>query len=292
MNSYLNALTLTLVVASTAAAGNVTYTYDSGGHLSKVDYGNGSVVAYAYDNAGNLITRTVSGQAAILNVTSSTANGTYGSGAQISIQIAFSGPVAVTGTPQLALNSGGAANYSSGAGSATLTFAYTVGASDSSNHLDYASASALTLNGGTLNASLALPAPGTAGSLGANKSIVIGAAPPASFFTGEVSLGSGVYYLRFPNGNLFGYYNLQSFPIFYHYDLGFEAFVDGGNGAAYLYDFSSRHWFYTSPGLFPYLYDFTLNNWLYYFSDSNNPGHYTTNPRVFSNLTTGKIVTM
>jgi hypothetical protein len=113
-----------------------------------------------------------------------------------------------------------------------------------------------------------------------------------AFFNGEVSLGSGVYYLQFSNGNVFGYYNIPAFPIFYHYDMGFEAFIDGGNGAAYLYDFSSGHWFYTSSSLFPYLYDFSLNNWLYYFPATNNPGHYSTNPRYFSDLTTGKIISM
>ena len=117
---------------------------------------------------------------------------------------------------------------------------------------------------------------------------------PPEFFIGEVSLGSGVYYLQFPNGNLFGYYNFPSFPVVYHYDLGFESFVDAldGNAGAYLYDFASGHWFYTSPSLFPYLYDFTLNAWLYYFPNTKSPGHYTTNPRYFSNLTTGKIITM
>ena len=118
------------------------------------------------------------------------------------------------------------------------------------------------------------------------------ASAPAAFFTGEDSLGSGVYYLQFPNGNLFGYYNFTNFPIFYHYDMGFEAFIDGGNGAAYMYDFTSGHWFYTSPSLFPYLYDFTLTNWLYYFPNPNSPGHYTSNPRYFSDVTTGKIISM
>jgi hypothetical protein len=55
---------------------------------------------------------------------------------------------------------------------------------------------------------------------------------------------------------------------------------------------TSGHWFYSSPSLFPYLYDFTLTAWLYYFPATNNPGHYTTNPRYFSNLLTGKIFTM
>jgi hypothetical protein len=71
--------------------------------------------------------------------------------------------------------------------------------------------------------------------------------------------------------------------IFYHYDMGFEAFIDGGNGAAYIYDFTSGHWWYTSAGLFPYLYDFTLSTFIYYFPDTKNPGHYTMNPCYFSN---------
>jgi hypothetical protein len=100
--------------------------------------------------------------------------------------------------------------------------------------------------------------------------------------------------LQFPHGNVFGYYNFPSFPILYHYDLGFEAFIDAldGNSGAYLFDFASSHWFYTSPSLFPYLYDFTLNAWLYYFPNTKSPGHYTANPRYFSNLTSGKIITL
>jgi hypothetical protein len=236
-----------------------------------------------------------SAAATVTNVTSSTANDTYGAPSVISIQVSFSGSVIVTGTPQLALNSGGTANYTSGSGSATLTFTYSIGVSDHSSHLDYASTGALTLNGGTIkNANLTLPAPGAAGSLAANTNFLIGMLvqpPPAAFFTGEVSLGGGVYFLRFPDGKPFGYYNFPSYPILYHYEMGFEAFIDGGNGAAYLYDFTSGHWFYTSASLFPYLYDFTLSNWLYYFPDASNQG-YTTNPRTFANLGTGKIFTM
>jgi hypothetical protein len=239
--------------------------------------------------AGSDVTN-ISPNTTVSNVTSSTANGTYLAGSPISIQVTFSGPVTVTGTPQLALNSGGTANYSSGTGSSTLTFTYTVGNNDKSSHLDYNSTGSLTLNGGTINANLNLPAPGAAGSLGANKSFVIGTAP--TFFNGASSVGSGVFYLQFPNGNLFGYYNLQNFPIFYHYDMGFEAFIDGGNGAAYMYDFTSKHWWYTSASLFPYLYDFTLNTFIYYFPDTKNAGHYTTNPRSFVNLTTGVFFTM
>ncbi len=120
----------------------------------------------------------------------------------------------------------------------------------------------------------------------------LGASSHPSFFTGEVSLGSGVYYLQFADGNLFGYYDYVASSIFYHYDMGFEFFVPGSGADTYLYDFTSSHWWYTSSTLFPYLYDFTLNAWIYYFPDTKNPGHYTTNPRYFSNLTTGKVFTM
>jgi hypothetical protein len=119
-------------------------------------------------------------------------------------------------------------------------------------------------------------------------------AEPPVFFTGAYSLSGGVYYLQFPNGNLFGYYNYQFFPILFHYDLGFEFLSDANDGksGAYFYDFTSSHWLYSTPSFFPYLYDLTLNAWLYYFPDTKNPGHYTTNPRYFSNLGTGKIFTM
>jgi hypothetical protein len=119
--------------------------------------------------------------------------------------------------------------------------------------------------------------------------------PPGNhpaFFSGEVSLGSGVYYLKFPDTNVFGYYNYVASSIFYHYDLGYEAYVPGSAADTYLYDFTSGHWLYTSSTLFPYLYDFSLSSWLYYFPNTANPGHYTSNPRYFSNLTTGKIISM
>ncbi|MDB6022401.1 MAG: hypothetical protein JWQ04_2258 [Pedosphaera sp.] len=117
---------------------------------------------------------------------------------------------------------------------------------------------------------------------------------PAGFFTGQVSLGSGVDYLQFPDGVVFGYYNLGSFefPTFYHYDMGFEYFFDANNAAhgCYLYDYSSSTFFYTDPATFPYLYDFTLNAWLYYYPDTAKPGHYTTNPRYFYDFGTSKVI--
>ncbi len=114
-----------------------------------------------------------------------------------------------------------------------------------------------------------------------------------AFFAGEVALGSGVYYLQFPDGNLFGYYAYTGGGFIDHFDMGYEYVdpVSSGNGA-YLWDYASGHWFYTNPSLFSYLYDFTLNAWIYYFPDTKNAGHYTTNPRYFANLATGQIFTM
>jgi hypothetical protein len=117
-----------------------------------------------------------------------------------------------------------------------------------------------------------------------------------AFFSGEVSLGNGVYYLQFPNGTPFGYYSYLADPHWiYHFDMGYEYWFDANDGHSgiYFYDFMSNHFFYTSPSFpFPYLYDFSLNTVLYYFPDPNNPGHYTTNPRYFYNFATGQIVTM
>ena len=58
-------------------------------------------------------------QQTVTGVSSTTPNGTYGVGATISINVNFSNPVVVTGTPQLALNSGGTASYTSGSGTST-----------------------------------------------------------------------------------------------------------------------------------------------------------------------------
>jgi len=117
-----------------------------------------------------------------------------------------------------------------------------------------------------------------------------------SFFTGEIALQNGVYYLQFPNGTPFGYYSYLSDPHWiYHFDMGYEYWFDANDAqnGIYFYDLMSNHFFYTSPSFpFPYLYDFSLNTVLYYFPDPNRPVHYTTNPRYFYNFATGQIITM
>jgi WD40 repeat protein len=64
-----------------------------------------------------------------VNITSSVTNGVYGTGAVIPISIVFSEAVNVTGTPRLTLETGATdavVNYSSGSGTTTLKFNYTV----------------------------------------------------------------------------------------------------------------------------------------------------------------------
>jgi hypothetical protein len=116
-----------------------------------------------------------------------------------------------------------------------------------------------------------------------------------AFFNGSTNVASNATYLQFTNGTPFGYYNAVdfTFPLFYHYEMGFEWFFDAQNSAngAYLYDFASQTYFYTDPSVFPYLYDFTLNSWLYYYPDSTNPGHYTSNPRWFYDFSHQQYIT-
>ena len=68
-----------------------------------------------------------------------------------------------------------------------------------------------------------------------------------AFFTGEVALGNGVYYLQFPNGTPFGYYSYLSDPHYiYHFDLGYEYIfqANDGQGGHFLYDFASSTFFF------------------------------------------------
>jgi hypothetical protein len=129
-------------------------------------------------------TLTIASQATATNVTSTASNGAYAVGTVIRIAVTFSHAVFVTGTPKMALNSGGTASYIGGSGTDTLAFSYTVAAGENTNLLDEASATALTLNGGTIldaqnaAANPTLPAPGTTGALGQNTHIVIDTTAP------------------------------------------------------------------------------------------------------------------
>lgn len=135
------------------------------------------VQATAIDKAGNQASTTATGALIINSIapgvtnvsTTAAANSTFTNGQSLTITISFSSSVVVTGTPHLALNNGATATFFSGSGSSTLNFVYSVGPGQSVSPLDYASVTALTLNGGTIrdaasnDAILALPTIGLDG---------------------------------------------------------------------------------------------------------------------------------
>jgi quinolinate synthetase A subunit len=93
--------------------------------------------------------------AKVLSVTSSTPDGAYNAGKTISIQVQLDKSVTVVGSPTLALNTTPArnatfVNATAGALGTILNFSYTVVAGDNAADLDYASATALVLNGATI----------------------------------------------------------------------------------------------------------------------------------------------
>jgi hypothetical protein len=155
------------------AGNNATCSVTDQRGVTRPQYGQCDIGAYEYlDNTAPTV----------MSVSSTTANGTYSAGSLINITVTFSETINVTGTPQLSLETGTIDRmvvYTSGSGSNILTFSYSVQAADKSSDLDYVSVNSLTLNGGTIrdamsnNAVLTLPSPGAAGSLGANKAIVI-----------------------------------------------------------------------------------------------------------------------
>jgi YD repeat-containing protein len=55
-NYYIKLILALLLVARSAIAGQVLYLYDSLNRLTDVDYGNGSIISYTYDAAGNRLT--------------------------------------------------------------------------------------------------------------------------------------------------------------------------------------------------------------------------------------------
>jgi len=159
-----------------------------------------TVIVTGSDAAGNAYSQTVTVSVTdvdevaptISGISSTTSNGSYKSGGVITIIVTFSESVVVTGTPQLTLETGATdtpVDYASGSGTNTLTFTYTVTSGNTSSDLDYASTTALALNGGSIkdatgnNAILTLVSPGGTGSLGANNAIVIDTTSPTISIT-------------------------------------------------------------------------------------------------------------
>ncbi|MEI8024383.1 MAG: Ig-like domain-containing protein, partial [Actinomycetota bacterium] len=140
----------------------------------------------------------------VLSVSSLTTPGSYKVGSPvIEIRVQFSEIVNVTGVPTLQLETGTTdriLNYSSGTGTNRLTFNYVISTTtnpDTSADLDYVATTSLALNGGTIknstaeDATLTLPAPGAANSLGANNAIIIDTTPPTASVVLETIGGAG-----------------------------------------------------------------------------------------------------
>ena len=152
----------------------------------------------------------------ITSVSSASSNGTYKLGDTLPIIVSFSKDVTVTGMPTLTLNSGGTAAYTSGTGTSTLTFSYTVGSGQSITDLDYSAIGSLALSGGTIkdaagnNAALTLPTVGGANSLSGQKDILIGIVPVVTTLavpniTSTTATGNGnIGNLGFPNPTQYG----------------------------------------------------------------------------------------
>ncbi len=137
------------------------------------------------------------------SVTSSTADGTYGKGETITVQVSFNDAVTVDttgGTPTIQLETGATdrnATYNAAASTTTvLAFLYTVQPGDTASDLDYKNTLALSTNGGTIqdaagnNATLTLKEPGISGSLGHSKAIIIDTPPAVSSVTSQTANGS------------------------------------------------------------------------------------------------------
>ena len=115
------------------------------------------------------------------------AGGAYGAGSQLNVSVNFAEPVYAYGPPPslvIALDGGNRTiPYLDGNETSSLVFRYAVSPVDLADGLEYAGTGALvTAAGGTLtdfagnNASLALPEPGSPGSLGATSNVSITAA--------------------------------------------------------------------------------------------------------------------
>ena len=189
--------TATLVLAYTVGSGDVS----DGLAYWNTEALSGSIV----DAADNPANRTLpapgdagslSGSAAIVvdgvaprvsSVTSGTDDGEYGAEERIEIAVAFTESVSYSGdAPVLLLNVSGAARaaaFASGNDTSRFVFSYTVGAGDMSDDLAYWNTEALSGNIADRNgnaANLALPPPGSPGSLSASASVAINAPGPAA----------------------------------------------------------------------------------------------------------------
>ena len=148
-------------------------------HTQGSKTGAGSLsVSYSVDNTAPVVS----------NISSPNSSGNYIAGDELTINVAFSEAVVVTGTPTLTLDAGtrdATVSYVSGGGTSTLVFKYVVATGDLKDLLDIKETASLSAGSGTIkdrvgnSAVLTLPTPGSATSLRGSKSLAIDGVVPA-----------------------------------------------------------------------------------------------------------------
>ena len=138
------------VDVTTAALAQGTYNFnakitDVAGNTSGASSNYTVTIASGADTTPPTVSSVVASGAGITN-----GNGNLNAGKVVTLTVAFSEAVTVNtsgGTPTLALNDGGAATYTGGSGSNSLTFSYTVAAGQNTSDL---TVTAFNLNGATV----------------------------------------------------------------------------------------------------------------------------------------------
>jgi hypothetical protein len=205
-----NPINTPIYIFSSNEAGTITYGGSCGSSTTSATSGNNTVILTQPDNSTALseaqyvdcsikVTDNATNQSDTLsvgsftidttaptvdNVSSSSFDGDYYPGDNITITVSFNDNVIVensSGNPRIQLETGSNdryANYVSGNSSSTLSFLYTVQSGDNFSDLDYKATDSLSANSGTIrdnatnDANLTLASPGATNSLGSNKTLV------------------------------------------------------------------------------------------------------------------------
>lgn len=123
--------------------------------------------------------------AQVVEVTSTTPDGSYTVGKTVTVKVKYDEEVWITGTPRIELSTGGYATYVSGSGTDEIIFEYTIGTGENSTDLNYKSTTSFTTNGGSItdkggnDAELDLPATTSSTSLGGGSNIIVDTKSPA-----------------------------------------------------------------------------------------------------------------
>jgi hypothetical protein len=125
-----------------------------GGHDAFNDFSNAGVINVVSSNDVTLMaalgwtTTSSSPGPTVSSVVEAPSTGDLNAGKTVTVTLAFSAAVIVSGVPTLSLNDGGTATYNSGSNSASLTFTYMVAASDT--NVASLAVTAINLSGGTI----------------------------------------------------------------------------------------------------------------------------------------------